>query len=482
MQFPKLTPLQSRFAASFAASLLLVILYLTFSSPHFAYAFESDSIEHRDHNHPLLLDLTNHDLGPHFTDWSSEDEKSYEPEFAALGRSIVGRVPDEPMISELSNNVPGKMDISGGQQQYWSFSKMALYGQLSSTTSDLPPSQQKRGDEDLEEDAQTKVELKRRQTGDRMLYLTLNVCDQPSAVFSNSTAPPQPLQLFLSQNSNNQRPGPNVADLTQALKADHGYANYTIMTSDAIFIGIDAPSDPNYQGTYNYEITASIDAPYTFHEDYSNLYYVDSDKNASLLVSNNLTSANASQSLKQQWMSKGSLFSIFVHNQNDPSILGLSRSYCGMRNHAQIQGNVQGVENTDVEVGMTLTGGRLPKQQFYVKNLNGSSSYYATIAIQSTYTKSGSGNVNGGGTIWNYIKFDTKNGACLNSQMQSSLIPANPEQMRVVGSYTTSHFAMRLLTLYLQTQPRSRMQAASLHFTTTTLRPTTRIFPILSSR
>ena len=424
MHFPKLTPLQSRFAASFAASLLLVILYLTFSRPHFAYAFELDSIEHRDHNHPFLLDPVSHDLVPGVIGWNDEGGKRrYEPEFAGLGRSIVGRVAGEPLISGLSNNVPGKMDISGGQVQYWSFSKSDLNGPRSSATPDLPFSQPNRRDggfQDPKDDSQTKEELKRRQDGDRQLYLTLSVCDQPFATSNNSTSPPPPLQLYVSESLDNQTPGPNAASLKQVLiTTKNGYADYITMTSDDTFIGIEALSNSSFQGTYNYEITASIDAPYTFFEPFSNLFYVDSDNSASLLVSGNLTNENASDLTQQQWMNSGSPFNIFVHSQNDPWILGLSSSYCGMKNHAQIQGNVENLGNTAVEVGMTKKGGGLPKQQFYIKNLNSSSRYYAMMAVGSNYTKSGPGNVNGGGTIWDFKNFATKNGMYLSSHMYS---------------------------------------------------------------
>ena len=56
MQLPKLTPLQSRFLASLVASAVLVVLYLTLTSPQFAYAVDLDSRIPPDHNHPIVLE------------------------------------------------------------------------------------------------------------------------------------------------------------------------------------------------------------------------------------------------------------------------------------------------------------------------------------------------------------------------------------------------------------------------------------------
>ena len=54
MQFPKLTPLQSRFAASLLASAILMFIYFSLSNTQFAYAAELDSIIPSDHNHPII--------------------------------------------------------------------------------------------------------------------------------------------------------------------------------------------------------------------------------------------------------------------------------------------------------------------------------------------------------------------------------------------------------------------------------------------
>ena len=410
MQFPKLTPLQSRFAASFAASLVLIILYLTFSNPHFAYAIDTDSIEERDHNHPLIWDKKQRLLDSGLVRWDDvEKAHGYEPTFAGLGRSIIGRAPGDA----LENNMPGKKDIPPGDQQFWSFSREELYGRSSSGT----PDQDKRYEgASLEsgDNGHIAMELRKRQSTAIQYYLTLNVCEQPSAIVPNPVNPPPPLTIYVSNSTTNQQPNPSTQDSNQVeIRAENGYAYYPNKASDGVYIGVYAPTDSNFQGTYNYELTISNNAAYASYEDNSTLFYVDSDSNAGLFVSNNLTNSNTSVS---EMLAAGPRSGVFVHNQNDTSILGIFKSYCGLRNHAQIKGNIKGLDTTDVETGMTLADGIFIKQQYYVKNLNRSSKYYAIQVTENSIP--GPGNVNGGGSVSKYISFDTKSGTYTVLRMQ----------------------------------------------------------------
>ena len=410
MQFPKLTPLQSRFAASFAASLILIILYLTFSNPHFAYAIDTDLIEHRDHNYPFILNEKPGLVDSGLAGWPDEEKKhGDQPVFVELGRELLERAPEDPQINALENNMPGKKEISLGDQQFWSFSKENLYGHRSLAT----PDQGKRVDEanlENEDDIQTAKELRKRQNTDRRFYLTLSVCDQPSAIVSNSQKPVPQLTIYISRSSNNKRPNPSAQDPNQAvIPVVEGYAPFSDSTSDDVYIGISAPKNSDFQGTYNYELTISTDAYYaSYEENNKTIFYIDSDSGAALFTSSNLTDSNSTNSQREALLATGPQFGVFVHNQNDTSILGISRSYCGLRNHAEIKGNIKNLESPDVEVGMTLARGGLPKQQYYVKNLNSSSAYYAMKVVENP--QSGPGNVKGGGSVWKYITFNTTSG------------------------------------------------------------------------
>ena len=412
MQFPKLTPLQSRFAASFAASLVLVILFLTLSRPQFAYAFEADSIEHRDHNHPFLLD---HGVRAEALATEEDDEvQKYLPGFAEWDRSLLGRAPDSPFVNALSNNEPGQLNYSpGGPAQFWSFSKSELDGQLSSETQVLPPSGEVRRDHtpvEDEDNGRENIELRRRQNDQRTYYLTLNVCDQPTPTTSNPSGTPPPLQIYISHDPNNKYPESPSATVYLDY-AWNGYFYYTTETNGDVYVGVKAENDTLFQGQYNYELTISIDEPYAAYQDFQSLYWLDSDSSAALFVSNNLTTNNSTNSSNgQAWMNSGSPFSIFVHDKNDVTFSGLIKSFCGIKKHAQIIGNLKGLNTTDVEVKMTTIGGGYPKEQFLVKNLLGNSQYYAVMALESNYSSYGPGNVNGGGNVWNAITFNTKAG------------------------------------------------------------------------
>ena len=410
MHFPKLTPLQSRFAASLLASAFLVLIYFTLTNPQFAYAADVDSIIPPDHNHPIILNA-----GGPFLDVESDErdveEDMYEPEFAGMGRSIIGRAP--PGVTALANNAPSQINIQQGETQAFVFPKEALAGNLSAATPGLP-SLVERADVDLV----VRTELKKRQEdveipgGARTLYLTMNTCLQPRATVDARGAISPQLTLYVSQTADNQNPGPGQSSNDQQeIELIGGYASVRLNANADVFVGVSAPNDTRFEGIWNYELAGSIDAPYHSLDGQTNLYFVDSDDHAALLVTNNLTQAGPEQSVYQEWMNLNPPFGMFAHPQNDPAILGVQNSYCGLRMNAQMFA-LNG-QNDVGEVGMTSRGlGGKPKEQFYVKNLNASSTYYAFLAMTGNSTASGSGIVGGGGKVWKPANFSTKAGMC----------------------------------------------------------------------
>ena len=410
MRLPQLTPLQSRFAASFAASLLLFILYLAFSSPHFAYAENADTITHGDHNHPLILERVFEDdiQFQEEYDAPTDQARTYEPEFPSMGRSILGRAP-APSIVQLENNIPAVMSIAPSDIQCFIFPQTALDKTPSLVTQALPPSQDEIDTGHAMDDqhiGSAGLELRRRQASDHLLYLTLSVCGQPSSAVSNPSGPPPPLELYISQGMGDECPGPNFAGQQAWLTADGGFSNYTNPTSGDSYFTVSALQAQGFNGNYTYELTASIDAPFTYYEELPGLFFVDSDQNSSFFMTNNLTISNSS---KQQdaWMQTGAPFTMFMHDANDMMITGLLRSYCGLNVSAQIR------TMTDIEVGMTTIAGGLPKQQFYVKGLNKTTPYHAVMALPSNYTQTGIGMPGGGGVVWQDILMTTKTGMTL---------------------------------------------------------------------
>ena len=417
MLFPKLTALQSRFAASFAASLIIVTLYLAFSNPHLAYVANAESIAHEDHNHPRLLELL-HQSDP-FDPSLPEDEPEgddYTPEFAGVDRSIIGRA--DATTQALGNNAPGKSNIDGGQTQYWVFPNKTLWGLFSPQTPGLPSSISIRSIQvtDLTENVSEEEiggELVKRQNNPvnpRKVYLSINTCEQPHANDPNPNGAPPQLELYISKQSNNQKPDKNKNDGFVVI--DGGCGEVTLDATSDTWYSVSAPQSSDYGGSYNYELTASIDAPYASCSDSSNfnLTFIDSDSNSALIYSPTLTKENRTNPEYKAWMNSPPRFNIYVHNQDDSAILGLHRSVCGLKTHARIQGNSLGENSSNVNTDMITRGDGFPKQEFYVKNLNGSSNYYAMIGIDGNSTSSGGGIVGGGGIVWRYINFTTKSG------------------------------------------------------------------------
>ncbi|KAI9721436.1 MAG: hypothetical protein M1812_002198 [Candelaria pacifica] len=431
MPLPKLTPLQSRLAASFAASLVLITIYIWCSNPDFAYAaHDVGSIGNDDHNHRMSYDLDAQPDASKILNWDDGEElETYEPNFPGLDRSIIGRAPDG--AEDLPNNTPGKLNINLGETQYWTVSNATLWGDLSPPTSGLPSSKKDRregggigGDaedfwDDLADtyaDQGSLIELRRRQNTaatQRTLYITLNTCLQPvSDGTGKGSAPPQ-LQLYISQSPSNKKPGSGNADPGEQsfVMADGGFASIPVNATADIYIGVEAPAAAGFTDHYNYELAASIDAPYhSLNSSDSRLHLIDSDTNSALFITSDLTNTEPEDPVYKKWVSTPPPFIIFAHNQNDTAILGLQNSYCGLKNKAQIAAFKDGRNTHNVEVGITTNRGlgNKPKEQFYITSLNGSSAYYGFLAIQGNSTAEGAGVVGGGGKVWKPTNFETK--------------------------------------------------------------------------
>ncbi|KKY25464.1 putative calcium channel subunit mid1 [Phaeomoniella chlamydospora] len=412
MQFPKLTPLQSRFAASLLASAFLLLLYYTLANPTFAYAADVDSILPSDHNHPIIFDID--DLLTDSIDHEALDDP-YEPEFSLFDRSIAGRA--AAGVTALANNDAQQMNIEIGDIQYYVFTKEELASNLSAATPGLPSAVERR-----DEKVELRMDLKKRQSdddddddvtipgGSRTLYITLNTCLQPSSNSSGfSTIPPQ-LELYVSNSADLQKPGPDADSSKQTVvNVTGGYALYTLDADDDVYIGLAAPNTTIFSGIWNYQLAGSIDSPFASLDSATNLYFVDSDSQTALLVTNDTTQAEENSTVYQEWMNMTPPFSMFASNQNDSSILGVQNSYCGLKNYAQIFATVG--DNVAGEVSMTNRGlGNKPKEQFYIKSLNRSSTYYGFLAMTGNSTASGNGIVGGGGKVWQAMNFTTKEG------------------------------------------------------------------------
>lgn len=378
--------LRNVFPTSIASILCLYVLLLL------TYASTTHSITHQDHNHHRLLELQSEVYGT--SDHGSELEVGgYESEFLGADRSIIGRA-DAPHT--LANNYPGKDNIEYGGTQFWKFPGSAPKWKTSRDFSarsslaerDAPDSAYTA---DITEDGS----LRRRQIG-TTLYITLNICDQPQAKVANPNGAPAPLQLYISTHSSNQRPSQDNSDIAVPVAYGYGFWNLTI--SGDVYLSVTAPvKSSQFDGKYSYELTGSVDKYYTAYIDESpKMALVDSDTNAALLSSEDGTDT--------------SKYGVFVHPQADPTILGLSSSFCGLRNWARIKGNIDDLSTGDVDTGVMKLGPVGTRQLFYAKNLNSSSAYYGILTLNgsSTDAKVGEGIPGGGGTVWSTRSFTTK--------------------------------------------------------------------------
>lgn len=341
---------------------------------------------------------------------------------------LISRAPAE--ILSLSNNAPQNKNISPGQSQQWVVPQRVLTGPHGDQGTGLP------GDRSTNNTFQgeLKLELRKRQTS-VPVWITINTCLQPTSDSTNDP-PPSQLQLWLSTSSDNSSPGPAAASQPTQFEVSGGYGVINTTASTDVYVSIVAPNTTGFTGAWNYEIAASIDAP--FHQ-YTNssteLLFVDGDDHAALFVTADLTQDASNSSVFQQWMALTPPYGMFASHHANRSILGLSRSYCGLARNARIMANIPDVQNQNTVVMTTRGKNSKPKQQFYINNLASASMYYGFLAISGNSTASGNGVVGGGGHVYRQMNFTTKssNNCALMYNLTfcsevAYAVPSNPEK------------------------------------------------------
>ena len=411
---PKLTPLQSRLLASTATLILLALIYWSLSTPHFAYAAELDidgsgkSRSGQDHNWHRIGEL---DLEGRETDDAYMEDAS----------DIDRRVMQETQFQ--GNNVGTKLNAEPGNSTLWEFPNTLLLGNHTDIGPGLPgalageriilsphPELRKR---DIDDTLQTRQ-------ASRTIYFSANTCIQPTWNGTGTQpGPPPQLTLYVSNIPGHQNIGPNGnPDQQKVLPFELGFVNVSIPdASGSWYVAVSAPSlPPNYVGFWNYEIAASIDGFYHAADPSERLLFlVDTDLDSALLVTDNLTQADAASPVYQKWVNLTAPFIVFANNANISSVDGLQNSFCGLQtvtqDYDQIQASQSDLEGdaTHVQMGMITRGlGNKPKQQFYITNLNSSSSYQAFLAMNGNSTAAGDGVVGGGGKVWAPVPLQTK--------------------------------------------------------------------------
>lgn len=423
MPFPKLSQLQSRFAVSLGATILLLLIYLSLSKPRFAYAAELESSLSADReaanyvrhdpveeevvgDSPLgSLENIRDDILDDALDKNERRKGTNEPAFEAafeVRENLRSRAPEG--VSPLANNAPQNLNIEPGVTENWIFALEEIQGPHGDKGIGFPSDATTTGN--MSDDGAPLKELKRQSS--TPIWITLNTCLQPTSNSSTDEIPPQ-LQLFYSTSADIEKPGASSEGNsgTQVI-VEGGYAMIYISASSDVFVGVTAPNITSFTGLWNYQIAASNDAPYHFWSNDTDLLFVDGDSHAALLVTPDLTNASSNSTTYQRWMSMQAPYGLFAHDQKNRSILGVSRSYCGLLNQAKIAANVPSISNNNVGT-MTNRGlGGAPKEQFYISALNASSNYWGFLAMTGNSTHSGAGVVGGGGGVWSNMTFTTK--------------------------------------------------------------------------
>ena len=459
MQFPKLTPLQSRFAVSLSASLILVFIYFFLWNPHLAYAAELEltgggeglAKGGEDHNWARI----DEDGGRAARDWQARIEEDEgrasqdwqypggvqdhdEHDSTAQPESEQHDHPQTPLdkreavvVTTLgASNVPGALNINPGQTQIWIFRNTTIWGNYTDPGIGLPGEFDDSNNDDSGDQGTVYSKLKgghvgsaqlfeRQSTENRTVYISINTCLQPGwNGTSTQTGPPPQLTLYISNTTSNRTPGPNITEDTQVvLPLDEGFASYSIDATADLYMSVAAPDLPsNFSGVWNYNLAASIDGYYHSYHPAAFLHLVDTDTNSALLVTENLTQANPEDAVYQQWMNLSTPFIVFAQNIQDSSVLGVKNSLCGLQTTAQLIANPDdpGAITDAVQMGMVTRGlGNKPKEQFYIKSLNASSDYEVFLGMLGNSTRSGAGIVGGGGQVWSPVSLRTKQGECI---------------------------------------------------------------------
>lgn len=418
-KLPHLTPLQSRLAASLLALALVAIVLWTLSNPHFAYAAElghngvgESTTYGEDHNWHRI-----------------EDERlaadGIEEEYVQ-GLEVRQSENEPGLVAIAGNDEANNLNIEAGQTARWRYTEELLHGPYGEKGAGLPTplfqdeyveavmhSELRKRDEDDWETLDT-IEKRQTNTERRNVYISMNTCVQPTynGTGTQPGAPPQ-LTLYVASSANNESPGPGSSGEQSVLPLDQGFAQINITANTDVYMAVHAPALPgDFTGVWNYDIAVSIDDYYHRAQNATPfMFLVDTDTMAALMVTDNLTQADASEEEYQDWLKSNNPFMMFASNMNYTRDMGLAKSFCGLKTNAQIQSRASDATGivTHVQMDMTDRGlGNKPKQQFYVGALNSSSGYFGTLAMDGNSTASGRGVIGGGGTVWRPMDWVTK--------------------------------------------------------------------------
>lgn len=320
-----------------------------------------------------------------FKPGAKDGPKTYEPTFVGLDRGLLGRATPSGSRN-LTFNVPASSSINGNEIQYWTL-PFGLGTRTLNEASSLDHTGQSDGFREL---------LKREE---KIICITLSLCDRPSP--KNSSNPqkdaPPPLELYISKDRQNTQPSKGSTDFTVVM-AD-GFGTSSFLASDDVYFSVSV--SPDFVGNYTYELTASVGGYYALLNETDNTLILDSDSNSTLLAAEYLPNSSSAEELTE-WMNGTPPYSIFVYNQDDPAVWGIQNSLCGLKKLAQFQGNIV--------TGIIKPSQGRAVQYFDVQGLNASTNYSSIIAIDGKFNNTIDGDVRAAVTVYKSSNFTTRSG------------------------------------------------------------------------
>lgn len=441
-----LAPLRPKFTSMFAITVLVLVLFSV--SPTTAHSFDGGS--------SVRLGIP---LGGGFEpvldgggscpsivseateggcDWEEEEEEGEEGlSFGAHG--LKGKR-DAEIMRGLGNGIPGRYNLQAGDINYWVLEPTELFRGDLNTRGELRRRGDGGGDKHVKRQDQLPIQL----------YLTFNTClqPQPNAALPGSqrpTGPPPALELFMSNSSDNQTPGPATTTKPQTtIPIVGGFASLTINATGSIWVAVYAPRVSNinqWQDVWNYELVLSTTKPYHGYLEDQFLYLVDTDYNSALFITGNMsTTASAEGGIDEdvdgaELLTHSPPYTMYAQNTGVYSrFFGLERSYCAVTKLAQVR-------PSSLDSSMTARGlGNLPKEQFHLRELNRSSTYLAFLARPTSNDSADTS-----GTLWRALRVSTKTDG--NCQIIYNL-PFCNEVAYAVPSNPTLFGMQQLMTFY----------------------------------
>ncbi|CAN9125056.1 unnamed protein product [Alternaria alternata] len=367
MQRPQLSPLRSRLLPYLAATGACIALWNS-PIPGARAAEVPAAPDHDVLDSPVLYALPNGEVSQiGHGGYDRMESDGYEPDFAYLDRSLIGRQAD--VLDTLVNNEGMPKDINPEETMHFVFKKGEL--RLRSALDVPTEALEARGTENvsggvgsadvvepgtgnaIDED---EAGLDKRQSGRSGVWLTANTCRQPMPNGNATDA---------MKNSSSARHD-TLTNITGVL-FDGGYASFELNATSDVYIGIGAPKlEEDWFGSWHFELAASTDGPYhSYNATEPFLYMVDTDSESALFITYDLGDSNKTEDV-DKWKAQ------------NPFHIGDSF---------------------------------MPKSQFHVRNLQAAKTYNGFVVVEGSQEPlyiDRVGTTRGGGRVFQAFNWTTK--------------------------------------------------------------------------